>query len=525
MNRIFYFIASMFFISHLASGNINWSFPPEILSRTGINSKDPHVAMDPNGNAVAIWLENGFVNAKFKPAGLNWGTSSTLSGSSASVPTIAIDSNGNVTAVWVENSGSKAATKKFNNPWSSAVSLSNSGATSPCLAVDAAGNAVAAWVRNGDIEVSVKPFGANWQNRNVINSPGGSAASSPQIAMGGSGSNEIVYIVWHAISSSDTVYTSSKRLTSGSWTNADALSLTSSQAAYPKVAVDMNGNATAIWFSFNQTGSVYSSVIVQAATKPFGGNWSYPVNLSEPGLRDPSTLYSKIGYDGSGNAIAIWSTSFNNETFDIQSSILPVYGNWMEPNVLASNNVYAFQVDQSVVSLGDALALFLFSNGAGLQIQSSEIDITNFMPGVWSVPLTLSKGVNNGYPSVAANLTGNNLNAAAVWLNTNGSINHVVSSYGTKTLLGPPSNLAVVQSSNNLGVFIEYYNTLRWTASADPKTVGYLIYRNGIFLAQVPANVLQLVDNNQVQNGSVTYGVASVDSLGSHSPIMTINFL
>lgn len=524
MNRMFYFIASMFFISYLASGNINWSFPPEILSTTGINSKDPRVVMDPNGNAVAIWLENGIVNARFKPAGLSWGTASTLSGSSASSPTIAIDSSGNATAVWIEGSGVKAATKKYNHPWSSSVSLSKSGALNPSLTVDAAGNAVATWARNDDIEVTVKLFGNNWQNQGVIKNPVGTAYS-PKVAMGGSGSDEIAYIVWYASATSgDRVYSSSKRLTSGAWTKAAAISLPSSQAAYPTVAVDMKGNATAIWFSFNQIGSVFSSVIVQAATQPYGGNWSDPVNLSAPGIRDPSTLYSKIGYDGSGNAIAIWSTSFDNETFDIQSSILPAYGNWMQPNVLVSNNLYASQVDQSVVSFGEALALFLFSNGAGLQIQSSEIDITNFMPGVWSVPLTLSTGMQNGYPSIAANLTGNTFNAAAVWLNTNGVINNVVSSYGTKTLVSPPSNLAVVQSSNNLGVFIEYYNTLSWTASTDPNTAGYLIYRNGTFLAQVPANVLELVDNNQMQNGSVTYGVAAVDSLGSHSPIITINF-
>jgi len=196
----------------------------------------------------------------------------------------------------------------------------------------------------------------------------------------------------------------------------------------------------------------------------------------------------------------------------------------MEPTDLIADNLYSFQAGRSVCSFGDALALYLFYNGVALQIQSSELDITGFMNSVWSVPLTISTGLQNGSPSVAATLMGNAVNSTAAWVNSNGGTNSVVASTGTKALVLPPSNLAVTQSSNNFGVFTEYFNTLNWQASTDPNAVGYLVYRNGVFLAQVPANVLQFIDDNQVQNGSVTYGVASLDSLQSHSPIITISF-
>ena len=88
--------------------------------------------------------------------------------------------------------------------------------------------------------------------------------------------------------------------------------------------------------------------------------------------------------------------------------------------------------------------------------------------------------------------------------------------------MAPPTNLAVVQSSNNFGVFTEYFNTLTWQASADPNAVGYLIYRNGVFLAQVGADVLQYVDDNRVQNAADIYTVATLDVDQSHSILVNV---
>jgi hypothetical protein len=524
MKKVLSFFISMICISQLVCSNINWSFPPETLSTSGINASDPHVAMDPNGNAVAVWIENGFLKSKSKLVGSDWGAVSIVSSVGATLPSVGVDSSGNATAVWMLGSIVQAATKNFNGSWSAPVALSNTNAASPSLAVNAAGNAVAAWARNGNIEISIMTIGGSWQAHRTIMNPGGNA-TLPKVAIGGTGSNTTGFVVWHSAASPVfTVYASSSPITTASWSSPAAISNGSSNAGYARVAADGNGNATAVWFSFHQTGSFFSSVIVEAATKPASGSWSSSVFLSEPGIRDPSTLLAKIAYDGTGNAIALWSMSFDDSTFSIQSSTLPVYGNWTQPISLIDDNLYSFQADRSVSSFGDALALYLFYNGVALQIQSSELDITGFMNSNWSVPLTISAGMQNGSPSVAATLTGNAVNSAAVWMSSNGLVNSVVAATGTKSLVLPPSNLAVTQSSNNFGVFTEYFNTLSWNASTDPNAVGYLIYRNGVFLAQVPANVLQIIDDNQVQNGSVTYGVASIDSLQSHSPSVTISF-
>jgi hypothetical protein len=102
--------------------------------------------------------------------------------------------------------------------------------------------------------------------------------------------------------------------------------------------------------------------------------------------------------------------------------------------------------------------------------------------------------------------------------------NLVLGSVGTKTVMAPPSGLSVAQSSNNFGVFTEYYNTVNWTASTDPNVVGYLVYRNGVFIGEVAADVLSMVDDNRVQSGPVVYGVAALDDQQSHSRIITVSY-
>ena len=136
-------------------------------------------------------------------------------------------------------------------------------------------------------------------------------------------------------------------------------------------------------------------------------------------------------------------------------------------------------------------------------IQSSESDFAGLENNAWSVPINLSSGANHGFPHVASTLTGSTINAAVVWLSTNGTVNTILATTGTRSVLLPPTSLAVSQSSTSFGgVFTEYHNTVTWTASASPNIVGYIVFRNGTPIAEVAANVLAYVDNNRVAGSS-----------------------
>lgn len=516
------FLACLAMQAPIYSNNVTWDSAPTTLSGSSINASDAQIDIDANGNAVAAWIENSLVKSSSKPVSGSWSSTSTLSIATASSVRLVSDSNGNATAIWVENGVIKAATKTLSGSWTSSVALSSTGASQPTLCVDGAGNAVAAWVRSGDVETSTKLFGMSWSTKVTINSTG---AANPVVAVGGTGSGTRAVVVWQGTSGTNNVVYAATRLIPGTWSSAVAISESTHQAVKPFVAVDANANAQAIWYAYDLIGSRYTNVVVKTSTRSgVTGTWNSVTSLSSPGIRNPETLNAQIAFDSIGNAIALWNTSFDDETYTLQSAVNPVNGEWSETIDLVNSNLYANAGDLAVTSFGDVLGLYLFYNGNALQIQSIESDINGYLNNFWSVPITISNGADNGFPKVAASINGNVIKAAAIWLHYNGAYNSAVASTGSKTLVLPPSNLQVAQSTNNFGVFSEYYNTLTWTASTDTNVVGYLVFRNGDFLAKVEADVLQYVDNNRVVNGAVTYSVTAIDSQDTQSRTVSVNF-
>lgn len=523
MKKIITFLFTLLVSSQLISGNINWSFPPTTISNASLNSSDPQIATDANGNVTAAWLENGFIKASSKPLNMNWGVTTTLSNTGASSPRLVSDASGNATAIWLEGGIVKASSKPSAGNWSAATNLSLSGAAAPHLGINSTGDVVAVWTRSGDVEAIIKLSGGNWLTRTTINSTG---AAAPYVALGGTGTNRRAVIVWHGVSgSTNVVYSSTRIITSGSWANQLAISDATHNAVYPSVALDANANATAVWYKYDLAGSLYEDVVVQSSSRSATTNvWETPVNISSSGVRNPATLIARIAYDANGNAVAFWNTSYDDMTYNIESALRPVRENWTQPVTVVSANLYSSQLDLTTASFGDALALYMFYNGASLIIQSAESNISGFLENLWSVPINVSSGSHNSTPRTAATVTGDAINAAVVWMSSNGSHTTINAVTGARSLPLPPSGLMVVQSSQNFGVFTEYRNTISWTASSDPHAAGYLIYRNGTLIAQLDADTLEFIDENRVQNGAVVYGVATIDNQQLQSRIININY-
>lgn len=504
--------------------NIVWSFPPVPLSTPNVNASTPQIAIDAIGNLVAVWVENGIVLSNSKPVNMPWGiTTNTLSNSGASNPGVVSDPNGNTTAVWVENNVIQTAEKPFNGNWKPSEALSDTGADFPQIAVDRSGLVVAAWIRNGGVETSNKLFGQPWQNIMVLETSG---ASFPRISIGGDGDAKTYVVLWNSYLNGMNTIHAARKLMKGMWAPTEIISDTRTNAGYGDITVDPHGDITAVWFRYgmNATNN-FSNVVVQTSDFSLSqGGWTPVRNLSGSGIRDPKTLIVRVGSDGLGNKIALWNQSFDDRTFNIESAVKPAYSsNWTSPVDLSTGNLYSYSTDLAITPLG-AIALNMFYNGTNVQIQSLESDVTSFMNNSWSSPFTVSVDGQNGFSQIAASMTQNTVNTAAIWLNFNGTNTVVLTSTGVKNGLIPPSNLSVKQNANNFGIFTEYSNTVTWQASSDPTVAGYLVYRNGVFLAQVPANILQFVDDNQLQGGQVAYGVASVDNQQSRSAIQTVSF-
>lgn len=486
--------------------------------------------IDASGNGTAIWLENGVVMAGSLPFGGSWSTAVAISGSSSSLPSLGIDGSGNVTALWLQSGAVRSATHPFGGSWSAATTVSSTTAATPQLAVDAAGNAVAIWSRSGGVEASIKQFGGSWGTVTLLSgllSP--NTSDSPQIAIG---SNGTVIAVWHELissSSTHSIFSATTTITGLTWNTAvNVIPLTTSFIQnYPQVTIDSRGNGTVVWFRYTVVGTEYQNVTLLSASLQTGATgWSVPLLISNPRHSNPATITLELQVDGSNNVIALWNPSSGGSTFNVETAVLRSGGNWSGFGQIIGLDLYALSADLAVDFNGNALAVFMANlGGAGAAIWSAESDIASHLSNYWTVVQVIAAGSNQAYPSAARSLNGDTVNAIAVWVSYDGTNNRLVASTGSKTILGAPSNVTIVQNSANFRAFPDFYNTISWTASSDPNVVGYAIYRNGVFYTQtISSSVVQVIDHNQIQNGPVTYGVASFDGTFIQSSLVNKSF-
>ncbi len=134
-----------------------WSAPPLDASLTGGNADVPQVAVDPNGNAVAVWQRFDGASTIIQSATLSFGSTAwspitdlSAAGQDAIDPQVAVDASGNAVAVWSRNDGAntiiQSRTKPLNMPWSvitDDLSVAGENASLPQIGVDPVGNAVA----------------------------------------------------------------------------------------------------------------------------------------------------------------------------------------------------------------------------------------------------------------------------------------------------------------------------------------------------------------------------------------------
>lgn len=522
----------LFFILSLnsitAHADIAWS-APVTLSTSGVNASDPQIVVDSSGNATAAWVENNQIKVSTHPVNGSWGAATTLSNilNTALNPKLGVDSSGNLTAVWLENgaiSGIVNSATTTAGVWGVGTSISNAlgGASAPALSVDASGNAVAVWVRGGVIESNTRSSGVWGVSATTLS---GSSADSPQVAISANGT---VIAIWHIVVSSADVIQSATKTLGGSW--ASAKSLFAGTAAlkhnYPKVAIDSNGNAIAVWFRYNFLSNAYQNVSVLASSLTFNASsWTIPTIISSPGIRNPADLSLRIAFDSNGNVIVFWTNSYDGEIFWCEVSPMSVAGPWNPLTHPYLPSIYTFGGDISVNSIGDVLTTYMYWDGTNVKIQTQESDISTPVSfSCWTNPQIVSSTNDNGYPRCAQTLNGTTSNAAVVWITYDGANTLIQAATGSKSELSPPTNLTIVQNTKNLGFLQDFYNTLSWQASPSANIIQYNIYRNGVFFTATDANTFQIIDHNAPQSGSVTYGVAAMDSLYSQSSTATISF-
>ena len=403
-----------------------WAAPawlaPQDLSAAGQDAYDPQVAFDGQGNAIAVWSRfdgtNFIVQAAARAASGSFGAAQDVSaaGQKAGFPEVAVDGQGNAIAVWSRFDGTnfivQAAARAAGGSFGAPQDLSAVGqkAGFSQVAVDGQGNAIAVWSRfdgtNFIVQAAARAAGGGFGAPQDL-SAAGQGAFNPQVAFDGQG-NAIA--VWHRYDGTNTLVQAAACAAGGSFGSPQDLSAAGQNASFPEVAVDGQGNAIAVWRRFDGT-----NFIVQAAARAAGGSFGSPQDLSAAGQK---AGFPEVAVDGQGNAIAVWQR-FDGTNFIVQAAARAAGGSFGAPQDLSAAGQTANDPQVAVDGQGNAIAVWSRSNGTNFIVQAA----ARAAGGSFGSPQDLSAAGQDAHvPEAAVDGQGN---AIAVWSRSNGT-NYIV---------------------------------------------------------------------------------------------------
>ncbi|MCO5315234.1 MAG: hypothetical protein M9938_03605 [Solirubrobacterales bacterium] len=310
-----------------------WVSPASNLSTPGLDAGDPQLAVAPDGATTAVWYSSSgsnIVQAATRPPGGSFGTPVDLSaaGEDAHDPQIAVSPDGTTTVTWRRYNGGnyivQAATRPPGGSFGAPFDLSAPGknAFDPQIAVSPDGTTTAVWRRDD---------GSNYIIQAVISPPGGSFgvpvdlsaigrnAYSPQIAISPDGTTTAV---WRRYNGSDYITQAATRPAGGSFGTPVDLSAPGEDAFDQQLVAAPDGASTVVWRRYN--GSNY---VVQATIRPAGGSFGTPVDLSAAGQ---NAFYPQVAAFPDGTTTAVWHRD-NGGNYVVQATIRPPGGNFGMP--------------------------------------------------------------------------------------------------------------------------------------------------------------------------------------------------
>ncbi len=356
----------------LAAG---WGVPELLETDNAGDAFWPEVALDPNGNAVAVWFQwdgtryNIWANRFTLAAG--WGVAELLETDNAGdvVPQVVLDPTGNAVVVWQQFDGTRY------NIWANRFALAAGwgaaelfetdnagGATAPQVALDPNGNAVVVWNQSDGTRSNI------WANRFTpavgwgvperIETDNAGSASSPQVATDPNGNAVAVWQQWDGTGTTN-IWANRFTLAAG-WGVAERIETDNAgNAQAPQVALDSNGNAVAVWQQFDGTRTnIWANRFTLAA------GWGAAERI-ETGNAGGASL-PQVALDPNGNAVAVWEQWDLRGFFSIWANRFTLAAGWGAAELLETDNA-VMASSPEVDSNGNAIAVWYQSDLRGFR--------------------------------------------------------------------------------------------------------------------------------------------------------------
>ena len=411
---------------------------PPVLIESGAGTVfNPLVAIDANSNGLVIWdqvsgLRSDVWANRFTAASNTWdnaaliGTNNT---GNAWAPQVAVDANGNALAVWSQYDGTTTNiwAKRFtaaSNTWGTAVLIETDGAGDaydPQISVAADGNALAVWRQFDGTRHNIwaNRFTAasnTWDSAVLIETEDAGHAGGQQIAIGVDGN---ALAVWYQDDGTTTnLWANRFTAASNTWGSAELIETNPNQAFNPQIAIDANGNALAVWaqsdglrFSvwanrFSEASNTWGIAVLVDPNNARGedpqiamganGNalvvWRQSGNILANGFSGATNTWGnavfiemevgeadrpRIAIDAAGNALAVWSQSDGTRSNVWANRFTAARNTWDSPSAVlieTENAGSAFAPEIAVAANGNALAVWRQSDGARDNVWAARFD-------------------------------------------------------------------------------------------------------------------------------------------------------
>lgn len=402
--------------SNLYAPGTGWKWPVVVESDDSEDAAFPSIALDGNGNAVAVWQQNDTTRDNiwanvFDPSS-GWGTPELIEkddAGSALQPQVSIDGTGHAFAVWRQSNGTDfdiwGNTFELGTGWAGATTLDGRAGDpdDPQVGAYGDGNAVAAWSQfdgtRNNIYYSDYTAGSGWAADGLAERNNSGPAVNMQLDVDVDGN---AAVVWDSGDLGSRNVSANYRTAGSGWASATLLGVGTDVGRGPHVALDAQGNGFAVWAQ-RQTPSGDYNIAASQYTRNVG--WG-----TEFFIEDDSHLVGlnpRVDADGSLHAVAVWSQA-NGIEIEVGARERSGTSGWGALSILGAG-VHDLGLPRVVVNgNGDAVAYWVRTDATRESVWSNRL----VQPDTTAPSLFLASPANG---------TVTNLSAVAVYGTTDGA--------------------------------------------------------------------------------------------------------
>lgn len=192
------------------------------------------------------------------------------------------------------------------------------------------------------------------------------------------------------------------RADAGAWGTPFDLSAEGVRAESITLGGDAAGDQFAVW-QYQES----SEFVVQAATRPAGGSWGAPVDISAPEAGEPKP---SLAVNSAGEAVVAWS-QYDGSNYLIEVSRGDVSNAWSTPEPISDPSVNSYEPSVGTDAAGEAFAAWRQPFGPNFGVVASVEEA-----GGWATPEVLSNPTESDEsPTLVVNPAGD---AVVGWENS-----------------------------------------------------------------------------------------------------------